>query len=793
MPFSPKRVGSVAYSLVMFVVVSVLSGVLIAGLFVPVAGIAGASSKAAAEELDKIEAALATPVPATRSRVLMADGKLLAYFYDENRIYVNLNKISPIMRQAIVAIEDHRFYEHGALDIKGTLRALVRNTSGDGNTQGGSSITQQYVKMTLVEACRGDKGCVDDATAPTLTRKIRELRYAIALEKRLTKNQILERYLNIAYYGDGAYGIESAARHYYNKKASELTLNEATMLAGLVQNPHASNPMTNMTAALDRRDVVANRMAELKLITAAQAKQAKASRFDTDQVKRTRNGCVGTRFPFLCDYVYRSLLNEPSLGQTREDREATIKRGGLTIQTAIDPKTQRQAEASVARVVGPKDPVIATMNMIQPGTGLIVAMAQSRPKMGNNSKKGETFWNLAVEPEMGGIQGYQAGSTFKAFTAAAALEKGIPLSKKYNAKHSMQLGGRSFQSCEGREQIYGKWKVTNSTTRGDQVVGMYEAAQKSINTYFAQLVLDVGMCSTTKMAEKLGVKLGTRGRELVDFYQHTPAFTLGSVEVSPLSMAEAYATFAARGIHCDPMILEKVTDRNGKELDIAKGNCQRVMSEEVADGMNKLLASVVTKGTGARARTADGRPQAGKTGTINSNEAVWYVGYTPEIAGAAMISIDNTKKPFIKSKAAKRKGQFRRSGVKGYTVPSTDFNLEGSGSGDAGQDIWKPAMQRYLTGIPRTGFKNPPAKIERGKIIDVPRVFGLGMRAATKKFEKEGFNVVPSYVFSRQPEGTFLGYSPTAVVATAMATHCAGRSRSPRTRTPRNTLASGQM
>ena len=167
MPFSPKRVGSVAYSLVMFVVVSVLSGVLIAGLFVPVAGIAGASSKAAADELDKIEAALATPIPATRSRVLMADGKLLAYFYDENRIYVGLNKIAPIMRQAIVAIEDHRFYEHGALDIKGTLRALVRNTSGDGNTQGGSSITQQYVKMTLVEACRGDKGCVDDATAPT--------------------------------------------------------------------------------------------------------------------------------------------------------------------------------------------------------------------------------------------------------------------------------------------------------------------------------------------------------------------------------------------------------------------------------------------------------------------------------------------------------------------------------------------------------------------------------------------------------------------------------------------------
>ncbi len=409
----------------------------------------------------------------------------------------------------------------------------------------------------------------------------------------------------------------------------------------------------------------------------------------------------------------------------------------------------------MAKVVGPTDPVISTMNMIEPGTGLIVAMAQSRPKMGNNKKKGETFWNLSVEPSMGGIQGYQAGSTFKAFTAAAALEKGIPLSKKYNAKHSMNFGGKTYRSCRGRE-LLPKWKVTNSTTSGNKVMGMYEGAQKSVNTYFAQLELDVGMCPVVKMAEKLGVKLGTKDRQLVDYYQYIPAFTLGSVEVSPLSMAEAYATFAARGIHCDPIIIEKVTDRNGKQLDIKKGNCQRVMSEDVADGMNKLLASVVTKGTGARARTADGRPQAGKTGTINSNEAVWYMGYTPEIAGAAMISIDNTRKPFMRKKAG-----FRRTGVKGYQVPSTNFDLEGSGSGDAGQDIWKPTMQQYLKGIPRTGFKAPPLKIERGKIVDIPSIFGLGMRAGTKKLEKAGFNVVTTSVYSRLPEGTFLGFEPS--------------------------------
>lgn len=757
MPFSPKRVGNVAYSLVMFVVVSVLSGVLIAGLFVPVAGMAGVSSKAAASELDKIPASLETPIPPLRSRVLMANGALLAHFFDENRIYVTLDKIAPVMRQAQIAIEDHRFYEHGALDLRGTLRAFVRNTSGEGNTQGGSSITQQYVKMVLVESCQGDEACVKQATAVTVERKIRELRYAIALEKRFTKDQILERYLNIAYYGEGAYGVEAAARHYYNKHASELILPEATMLAGLVQNPDANNPMTNKAAALERRDVVVNRMLELKIITAAQARSAKDKGFDRGNVKRTRNGCVGTRFPFLCDYVYRTLLTMPSLGKTAKERGDRVKRGGLTIQTMIDPKTQARAQKAVNRVIGPKDPLISTMNMIQPGTGLIVAMAQSRPVMG--SKKGQTWWNLAVDPDMGGIQGYQAGSTFKAYTAAAALERGIPISKKFNAKRTMDFSGRRFQSCQGSVPVYGKWKVSNSTGHNG-MMNMAKGAAWSVNTYFVQLELATGMCRVTKMAKRVGVKLGTRGIDLVDFYNTKPSFTLGSVEVSPLSMAEAYATFAARGIHCNPIIIKSVITRTGKKLEVPDGNCQRVMSKDVADGVSKLLRGVMSSGTGIRARTSDGRPQAGKTGTIDSNEAVWFIGYTPEITGAAMISIDNTKKPFIKSKKAKRLGQFRRGGVKGYTVPSTGVWLEGSGSADAGRQIWKPVMEQYFKTIPRAGFHNPPAKIERGKTVHVPMLFGLSVSAASKLLRKKGFTIENSYVYSSRPRGSFVGWAP---------------------------------
>ena len=762
-PFTPKRAGSLAYSLVMFVVVSILAGVLVAGLFIPFAGMAGVTSNAAAAELESLPAELATPAPATRSKVLMGNGKTLAYFYDENRIPVKLKSITPIMRQAQIAIEDHRYYEHGALDFKGTMRALVRNSTDGGITQGGSSLTQQYVKMVQVEACqaKGDSQCVKDALAPTMQRKIRELRYAIAMEKKFTKDEILERYLNIAYYGAGAYGVEAAAKHYFSTKASRLTLAQAAMLAGLVQNPDSHNPIRNPSAALDRRDVVLNRMVELKLITLQQANEAKKVGFDEKLVKKTRNGCVGTRYPFLCDYVRRTLLNAPSLGKTEEDRENMINRGGLVIQTAIDPKTQDLAQRKVSSVVGPRDPVISTMNMIQPGTGLIIAMAQSRPVMGSDAKKGQTYWNLATDPAMGGIQGYQAGSTFKLFTLAAALEKGIPINKRFNARSPFNFTGRRFTSCRGRERVWDRWVVKNAVGHSKSI-GMTEAAEFSVNTYFIQLELATGMCRVTKMAEKTGVKVGARiGQPPVDIvkeFQDKPSFTLGTVEVSPLSMAEAYATFAARGIHCNPIIVSKITTRNGKNLAVPDANCRRVVDKDVADGVNRILKSVVDKGTGKRAKIYDGRHIAGKTGTIDSNEAVWFAGYTPEIAGVAMISIDNTKRPFRKSGP----GYYRGSGVKGYRVPSTGAYLEGSGSGDAGMKIWRPVMQKYFQQIPRTSFNPPPRKIQVGEQVRVPSLGGLGVDAATRKLERLGFTVERQFVYSdKVPKYGFMGWSPS--------------------------------
>ncbi|GAB3760706.1 transglycosylase domain-containing protein [Microlunatus parietis] len=749
---SARRVVRVLTSAVLFVAVSALAGLLVAALVAPFAGGLGLGARAASDQLGNLPADFEVPAQSERSTILDVNGDVLAYFYAENRVYKPLQEIAPVMPRALLAIEDHRYYEHGPLDPIGTLRAFLTNQVSGGVTQGGSSITQQYVKMVLIDEAkrRGDEAAVRAAQESTYERKIQELRYAIALEQEWSKDEILERYLNIAYFGDGAYGVEAAAKHYFNTTAAKLTLAQAAMLAGLVQNPTQINPVVNEGAALERRDVVLNRMAELGMVGPADVAAAKKTGFDEDLVRGTRNGCVGTDYPFLCDYVYDALMQTPSLGATADDRENAIKRGGLTVRTAIDPETQDIAQQAVSDVVGPTDPVIATMNMIQPGTGLIVAMAQSRPVMGDDAEAGETYWNYAI----GEQGGFQAGSTFKAITSAAALEKGIPLSKRYDARGTMDFSGETFDTCDGRSRVYGDWEVSNSTgTNGE--MDMYRAAQRSVNTYYVQLELDTGMCRVIEMAEKLGIVSTTADRPL-SYYQDKPSFTLGTVEISPLSLAEAYATFASGGIHCDPIVLESITRPDGSALAVPSGNCRRVLEEDVANAMNDLLASVMTDGTGQRVATDDGRPQAGKTGTTSGNQAVSFAGYTPEISGAAMISVDVTREPF-------RRGgdDFRSSGVKGYRVPSTGFVLEGSGSGDAGQEIWKPAMEEYLEGKPETRFEAPPRELTDGRLVDLPALFGLSPEAATKRLEEAGFTVRRTTEPSRTvPAGQFIRFTP---------------------------------
>lgn len=731
----------------MFCLVSALGGMLVAGLAVPFAGVAAAGAGLGVQLLSQLPAELETPPQSEKSRVLLADGTELTSFYDENRVYVSLDQIAPIMRVAQVAIEDHRFYEHGAIDIAGTVRALVRNSSSS-STQGGSTLTQQYVKMAQIEAAvqKGDAAGVKKAQERTMTRKVQELRYALALEKKFTKDQILEKYLNIAYYGDGAYGVEAAAHHYFNTSAAKLNLAQAAMLAGLVQNPNATDPVNNLDAATTRRAVVLNRMADLGLITTAQAKAAKATKFDESKVQTAINGCQSSRYPFLCDYVKRTLLQDSALGSDQKAREELLYRGGLTIQTAIDPKTQDAAQNAVSSYIDARDPVISTMSIVQPGTGLVLAMAQSKSKMGNGV--GETYYNYNVEQSMGGAEGYQAGSTFKPFVLGAALEKGIPPTRTYNARPTMDFTGQYFTSCSGRFKS-SAFDVKNVSPSG--TMNMYQGTKYSVNTYYVQLEQDISLCAATDLADRVGVKLASGGT-VKENYNNIPSFTLGTAEVTPLSMANAYATFAARGKYCDPHIVSGVTTKDGEKLKINTGSCKQVLDQSISDGITKVLEQPVTEGgTAYKARIPGVIDQAAKTGTIDGQAAIWTVGYTPQAAGSAMIAVDKTN-PYW---------QGRSKSVGEKTMPFSHTYLSGSSGGDVGANVYKPAMTAALAGRPKTSFTAPPASFEQGKQVAVPSCDGLSSDQCTSALEAAGFNASVSYQYSNAPSGTFLGLSKT--------------------------------
>lgn len=708
------------YSMLMFVLVSVLGGVLAAGLVVPTAGVVAEASKAMAIALEKLPQELEAPPQSEGSRVLMADGSELTRFYDENRIYVSIDKIAPVMRDAIIAIEDTRFYDHGALDLRGTLRALVRTSAG--NTQGGSTLTQQYVKLVLLDQAMssGDEEAQAEARQRTVARKVIELRYAIALEQQVSKDEILERYLNISYFGDGAYGVEAASRHYFGKSASELKLEEAAMLAGLVRNPSTSDPVKHEKVAIERRNHVLDRMSDpdVNAITRTQAAEAKKVKFDQSKVvPNPTRGCAASRYPHLCDMVERVLLTQtPSLGENAEIRRNNLYRTGLTIQTQIDPRTQDAAQAAVTNFIKPTDPVIATMTMIEPGTGLIKGMAQSRYKLGTNVAAGETFWNYGVGSELGGAEGVFGGSTFKAFTVAAALEQGISPFQRYNSPKSMDFSKTQFLGCQG--YVRGGWNRPVSTgTEGSY--NMYDAARVSSNTFFVQLERDAGLCNVVKMAQRLGLKRAdgadmTTGLlpdgtlpagQITPMRSDNPSFTLGTADITPISLANAYATLAARGKRCDPIIIKSVTTKDGKMLAVPSANCTQVVSQEVADRANDVLHGAFKPGGTASSSRLAGYDLAGKTGTDTNSPTVWMIGYTPNLVGAAMITVDKKDSRSRKSRSRTGSVAWTLRGAKtarGY--------LSGSSSREAGYGIWRPAMQKALTYVPKTTFVKPTGK-----------------------------------------------------------------------------------
>ncbi|MEU9098972.1 transglycosylase domain-containing protein [Streptomyces sp. NPDC048361] len=654
-----------------FLGVSVLAGAVLAGIALPAAGALGLAAKGTVEGFDEIPANLKTPPLSQRTTILDSKGGTIAQVYSRDRTVVPLADISPYMQKAIVAIEDSRFYEHGAIDLKGVLRAMNKNATSGGVAQGASTLTQQYVKNVFVEEAGDDPDKVAEATQQTIGRKVKELKYAIQVEEELGKKKILENYLNITFFGQQSYGIEAAAQRYFSKPAKDLTLDESAMLAGIVQSPTRYDPVNDTTEAKKRRNTVLQRMVDMKDISQGEADKAKEAPI-TLHVSKPKNGCITAvdGAGFFCDYVREVFLSDPVFGKTKEERAKLWNQGGLTVQTTLDPQSQKAAQASIKEHVYQKDSVATAVTMVQPGSGKIMAMGQSKPYgFGDN----ETQINFSVNRQMAGSNfGFPTGSTFKPFVAAAAMEQGRPPTQVYSSPNEMEYP--SVQTCSGKPYVnLNKERVPNES---EDEVGPYalnEAMAKSVNTYFIQMVQDIGLCPVMKMADKLGVVEGS-GAKLPE----SPAIALGARGISPLTMATAYAAFANHGTYCTPIALESIKRADGKSLPVPKSSCSRAMSENTANTISSLLRGVIDSGTGQEAGLKD-RDNAGKTGTTDARKNAWFVGYTSNLSAAVWVGSPSQR---VEMNNITIGGQFQEQ-VYGGQVPGP---------------IWRDAMTGALLG-----------------------------------------------------------------------------------------------
>ena len=663
--------------LVAFLVTSVIAGVFAAGVAMPTVGAMSIAAKTAIDAFESYPTDLSDPVLPQRSTITDASGKRIAYLWEENRVSVPLKKVAQPMQDAIIAIEDSRFYEHNGVDVRGTVRALAANRSSGEIQQGGSTITQQYVKMIQLNNAKNKKAEAA-AVERSVERKLREARYAIAVEKEKTKDEILEGYLNIAYFGSGAYGVEVASETYYRKPAAKLNIVESATLAGVVQQPGAFDPIRNPKASRERRDEVLRQMRKLGYISSAEYQEAvNTSVRKYLNPKELQNGCPTSASPYFCDYTLNYIRNESIFGTTKRERVTLLKTGGLTIKTTLDPQAQRSSQRAVESRVPIADPSnkAAAITMVQPGTGKVLSMAQNT-EWGRKGA-GKTSYNFNVRTAEGGTIGMQSGSTFKPFTLAAALEKGISPNTAITSPSLKTFYG--FRDCDG-------YNFPPYTVKGGGgVETMYSGTRGSINTFFVGLEQMVSLCRQAEIAEAMGVRKGD-GKKL----NRVPSFVLGANEVVTLDMAGAYAAFANDGVWCKPNPIGSIRNLSGKKVYDFESQCRRVLTPYVADTITSLLQGPV--GGGGTFPSANfGRPIAGKTGTTDSSSAVWFVGYTPQIAAAVWVGDPRGGYRYPLNNVVINGTYY--SNVYGATIPGP---------------IWRTAMSGAHSGIPIQSFGGGP-------------------------------------------------------------------------------------
>ncbi|WP_246657774.1 transglycosylase domain-containing protein [Arthrobacter yangruifuii] len=634
-PFLAKL--AVPGRLVLFLLVSVLAGVLAAGTVIPMAAVAATGTDMAVGVLDQLPDELETGPLDEGSEIYSADGVLMATFYAQNRVPVELDEMSQSMKDAIVSIEDARFYEHNGIDFKGIARAVASNASGS-NTQGASTLTMQYVNNVLISRDVASGKAGSDLTlsgTKDLGDKLREAKLAVAVEKEYSKDEILEGYLNIVLFSGQTYGVEAAARSFFGISAAELTPAQSAMLAGMVQSPSHYNPFTNPEGTQARRDTVLAAMLKNGKISQAEYDEAVATGLDLNP-QTVVSGCTGAETAqYFCSYVEQTVLQSEAFGADVKERARLLARGGLTIRTTLDSRLQSQAQKQIEAQVPVGDPSGAgsAIVSVEPGTGKILAMAQNTeytPEPGS----GKTQLNFNVDAGMGGTPyGFQPGSTMKPFTTAAWLAAGHKLGDTIDATRTSYPAGFDWKaSCLGANAEFDAWKFKNASEGYEKKMTVAEGLRQSVNTATVAQAAQLDLCDIRDTATRMGVHRAVDGEPLE---VTSPSFVLGGQEVSPLTMASAYAAFAAGGEYCTPTAITEVTDRSGNDYDVSGGECTRAISADVAAAVTEPLQKLVEGSPGSIHPI--GVPAAAKTGTTDMSEQTWTVGYTTGISTASWV------------------------------------------------------------------------------------------------------------------------------------------------------------
>ncbi|MFI6784021.1 penicillin-binding protein [Micromonospora sp. NPDC050276] len=761
-----KRDHNVLTNAASLLVCGLLAGVVVAAAAFPAVAMSGLAAKAGAETFGALPTELTVARAPQISYLLASDGKTpLATMYDENRRDVKLADISPYMQKAIIAAEDHDFYKHNGVDINGVARAFVNNQNESAGRQGASTLTMQYVRLAIAYSATHPADVVA-ATEDTSARKLREMRLALQVDKEFSKDEILTRYLNLASFGNGAYGVFAASQVYFGKPPSKLKIEEAALLAGMVKAPTTNDPTTEAgyPLAKDRRDYVIQNMVDIKAITQQEADAAKAVELKVKD-KRTPNGCVSANvneWGFFCDYFYRWWMQQETFGSTTYDRERRLKSGGYTVVTTIDVQAQRAADKAVRKAKSENSKEAAMVAVVEPGTGRVRALAVNRqfklddPKNPKNkmssdpakSRKGiRGNYPATVNPLLSGgdgITGYQAGSTFKMFTIVAALEKGIPLSytinapKQFKSEYIIRPGKAA---CPGTNF----YCPTNSTESMAGVHNMWSAFGRSVNTYFVPLQQQVGAENVVKAAKRLGINF--RSQEDLDLEKGAHqwgAFTLGVSQTTPLDLANAYATLAADGKYCEPIPVQEIRDPEGNKLDIANPRCEKRFSTEVARAAvdaarcpvgDKSSSSRCAGATAPNVRGDVGYPVAGKSGTTDSEKTAALVAMTRQYSVAGIMADPDWPQTNVKMKHAEKDG--------------------------INPPVWE-TLRDAMKGKPRMDFEAPGQKISEGDQRSIPDVKCVSVDQAKSRIKGAGFEPVVSSarVPSSCKEGDAAGTMP---------------------------------